>query len=63
MAVAFIEYGVSPGTTSQTCVITKPEQPYKSWIWKDNQWNAPVAYPDADKDYIWNEEKLNWELN
>ena len=38
-------------------------QPYSSWTLDDDtcQWNAPVAYPDDDKFYIWDEENTQWE--
>jgi hypothetical protein len=38
-------------------------QPYPSWLLDDDtcQWNAPVAYPDDDKFYIWDEENTQWE--
>jgi hypothetical protein len=33
-------------------------QPYASWtLDKDTwQWNAPITYPDDDKDYSWDED-------
>lgn len=41
-----------------------PPKPYTSWVLNEDtcQWNAPVAYPTDGKDYIWNEETLNWKL-
>jgi hypothetical protein len=50
-------------TKKASLVVPRPEQPYKSWTWENNQWNAPTKYPDDENEYIWNEEKLNWELN
>jgi len=37
-------------------------KPYPSWLLNTNTctWEAPVPYPDKDKDYIWDEETLNW---
>ena len=37
-------------------------QPYNSWILNEDtcQWEAPVAYPDDDKRYEWNEDIINW---
>ena len=37
-------------------------QPYPSWTLDDDtcQWNAPVAYPDDDKFYTWDEENTQW---
>jgi len=38
-------------------------QPYPSWELDDNfDWQAPVAYPDDDNFYEWDEENLNWKL-
>ena len=41
-----------------------PPKLYDSWILNEDtcQWNAPVAYPDDDKDYIWNESDGDWEV-
>jgi len=37
-------------------------KPYNSWVLNEDtcQWEAPVAYPDDDKSYTWNEETTNW---
>ena len=37
-------------------------QPYPSFILNETKciWESPVAYPDDDKDYDWNEETLSW---
>ena len=39
-------------------------QPYPSWILNtDNEWSAPVPYPeDENNKYTWNEELLNWQI-
>jgi len=39
-----------------------PPKPYPSWILDEETclWNAPVAYPEDDKMYRWNEETVNW---
>jgi hypothetical protein len=41
-----------------------PQKPYNSWILNETTclWNAPVARPDDNNMYKWNEEILNWEL-
>ena len=38
-------------------------KPYPSWILNETtcQWEAPVAYPDDDKEYDWNEQNLTWD--
>jgi len=40
-------------------------KPYNSWILNETtcQWEAPVAYPDDDNRYTWNEETTTWDLN
>ena len=37
-------------------------QPYPSWTLNEDtcQWEAPVAYPDDDKMYAWDEETTSW---
>ena len=41
-----------------------PPKPYNSWILNEDTclWNAPVAYPNDDKKYKWNEQNLTWDL-
>jgi hypothetical protein len=41
-----------------------PQKPYNSWILNESicNWDAPVARPDDNNMYKWNEEILNWEL-
>ena len=38
-------------------------KPYASWTINESTWTweAPEAYPDDGKDYIWNENKKEWE--
>jgi hypothetical protein len=38
-------------------------KPYASWILDEEtcQWNAPVARPDDDRYYIWNEDTISWQ--
>jgi hypothetical protein len=44
----------------------KPYCPYKSWIWKENNWQAPVPLPEdagtitGGRLYEWNEEDKFW---
>jgi len=40
-------------------------QPFPSWkLDKRNcKWKAPIVYPTDGLSYLWNEEKLNWELD
>ena len=38
-------------------------QPYPSWTLNEDtcMWNAPTAYPDDGKHYIWNEGTTSWD--
>jgi len=40
-----------------------PPQPFLSWLLNEEtcQWEAPVARPDDDGDYVWNETTQTWE--
>jgi hypothetical protein len=40
-----------------------PSKPYQSWTLNEDTclWEAPVAYPDDDKNYTWNEETTSWD--
>ena len=39
-----------------------PPKPFPSWVLNEDTclWSAPVAMPDDDKGYRWNEATLNW---
>ena len=39
-------------------------KPFNSWILNEETciWEAPVAYPDDDKRYTWNEETTTWDI-
>ena len=39
-------------------------KPYPSWTLNETtcQWEAPVAYPDDGKRYIWNEDNQTWDI-
>lgn len=40
-----------------------PPQPYPSWTLNTNWvWEAPVAYPDNENIYKWNEANQSWDL-
>jgi hypothetical protein len=38
-------------------------KPYASWVLDDDTclWEAPVAYPNDDKEYEWNEDTTSWD--
>jgi len=40
-------------------------KPFNSWILNETtcQWEAPVALPDTENRYTWNEETKQWDLN
>ena len=42
-----------------------PIKPFNSWILNETtcQWEAPVALPDTENRYNWNEETTSWDLN
>lgn len=57
----FRVYIMGPGETSESQITftgPKPPQPFPSWTWADNQWNAPKIKPPGP--YFWDEEKQNW---
>jgi hypothetical protein len=41
-----------------------PPKPYNSWILNEDTciWNAPVASPNDDNTYSWNESTLTWDI-
>ena len=41
-----------------------PSKPHASWTLDETScnWQAPVAHPDDDKKYTWNEENQEWDL-
>jgi hypothetical protein len=42
-----------------------PPKPFNSWILNEETclWEAPVALPDTENRYNWNEETTTWDLN
>jgi hypothetical protein len=42
-----------------------PPKPFNSWILNETTclWEAPVALPDTENRYNWNEETTTWDLN
>ena len=51
-------------TYDQTRDAFIPPKPFNSWILNEDtcQWEAPVAKPDNDNNYIWNETNQTWDL-
>ena len=52
-------------TYDQTRDAFIPIKPYNSWILNEDTclWEAPVALPDTENRYNWNEETQQWDLN
>ena len=40
-------------------------KPYASWVLNETtcQWEAPIALPDTENTYTWNEETQQWNLD
>ena len=38
----------------------RPAQPYPSWAWNGETWEAPLPYPDDGGDYTWDESSGEW---
>jgi hypothetical protein len=49
-------------TYDQTRDAFIPPKPYNSWLLDEAtcRWNAPVAYPNDGKLYVWDETVVNW---
>ena len=41
-------------------ITPRPSQPYPSWIWNGEIWEAPVPYPQDNEFYLWNEDTQQW---
>jgi hypothetical protein len=41
-----------------------PPKPFNSWILNEDtcRWNAPIAKPEDDNMYSWNESTLTWDI-
>lgn len=51
-------------TYDQTKDAFIPLKPFTSWTLNETtcRWEAPVAYPDDGKLYLWNEENQTWDI-
>ena len=58
-------YATVGGTYDQSRDAFIEPKPFKSWTLNEEtcQWEAPIAYPDDGKIYLWNEETQQWNLN
>ena len=52
-------------TYDQTRDAFIPPKPYNSWTLNETTclWEAPVALPDTENRYTWNEQNQTWDLN
>jgi hypothetical protein len=52
-------------TYDQTRDAFIPKKPFNSWILNETTclWEAPIALPDTENRYNWNEETQQWDLN
>jgi len=41
-----------------------PKKPFNSWVLNETTclWESPVAYPNDDNKYTWNEQNQTWDL-
>jgi hypothetical protein len=41
-----------------------PKKPFNSWVLNESTclWNAPVAKPNDENEYTWNESTLTWDI-
>ena len=37
-------------------------QPYSSWVLTNYVWESPVAMPDDDQSYYWDETSISWQV-
>tara|TARA_Y100000592_G_scaffold73287_1_gene114076 strand:- start:829 stop:1209 length:381 start_codon:yes stop_codon:yes gene_type:complete len=59
----FAGIGYTYDQTRDAFIPSRPK--YNSWILNEDtcRWEAPVAYPDDEQNYNWNEETQQWDLN
>ena len=46
--------------TTVSFTTPRPPQPYSSWIWDGETWNAPLPHPEGGNPCMWNEENQEW---
>jgi len=41
-----------------------PPKPFNKWVLNEETciWESPVPYPDDENEYVWNDNKSEWEL-
>jgi len=57
-------YGAVGFKYDQTRDAFIPKKPFPSWVLNETTclWEAPVALPDTENRYTWNEENQTWDL-
>jgi hypothetical protein len=57
-------YASIGGTYDSTRDAFISPKPYPSWVLNEDSclWEPPVAYPDSDERYRWNEETTSWQV-
>ena len=55
-------YATIGGTYDSSRDAFIPVKPFNSWILDEATctWTAPIAYPDDEKFYVWDEESTSW---
>tara|TARA_R100000541_G_scaffold22572_1_gene32511 strand:+ start:1422 stop:1802 length:381 start_codon:yes stop_codon:yes gene_type:complete len=58
-------YAIIGGKYNQSKDAFISPQPFASWILNETtcQWEAPVAKPDDEKEYKWNETTTTWDVD
>ena len=58
-------YATIGGTYDSSRDAFIPPKPHSSWVLNETtcQWEAPIALPDTENKYNWNEETKQWDLN
>jgi|TARA_E500000318_G_scaffold90229_1_gene88027 hypothetical protein len=58
-------YATIGGTYDSSRDAFIPPKPHSSWVLNETtcQWESPVAKPDDDNYYVWNEETQQWNLD
>mgnify|MGYP003125138602 FL=1 len=58
-------YATIGGTYDSSRDAFIPPKPHSSWVLNETtcQWESPVAKPDDDNYYVWNEQTQQWNLD
>ncbi|NAW33228.1 hypothetical protein [Halomonas alimentaria] len=50
-------------TAQASFTAPRPAQPFDSWTWDGQRWQAPTPYPDDGQAYLWDEAQQLWVLD